>query len=229
MTSFSPPDKPLRAVTFDMDGTLASSEDVYLHVGRETLRRRGKPFEDDLRHAMMGRPAASALQVMIDWHGLDDTVEALAAESEELFWRFAGEELRPLPGVVELLDWLDEQGIPRGVATSGGRAYASRILELIGLGGRYEFAVTADDVTHGKPDPEPYLQAAERLGVEPTEMLVVEDSTVGAQSAVAAGAYTVAAPNHHTDGHTFEGVAFVARTMADPRIRHALSLHRQHA
>ncbi|MEN1680046.1 MAG: HAD family phosphatase [Planctomycetota bacterium] len=222
MTSFPPPAKPLRAVAFDMDGTLASSEDVYLHVGHETLRRRGKAFEDDLRHAMMGRPAASALQVMIDWHELDDTVEGLAAESEELFWRFAGQELAPLPGVTEMFDWLDQHQIRRGIATSGSRVYASRILELIGLAGRFEFAITADDVQHGKPNPEPYLLAAERLGVEPEEMLVVEDYAVGAQSAVAAGAYTVAAPNHHTASHEFVGVAFVAKTMADARIRQAL-------
>ena len=90
----------LRAVAFDMDGLLASSEDVYINVGTETLRRRGKPFEDELRHQMMGLPGAKAVQVMIDWHALDDTVETLLRESDQLFWQFAEQGLDPADDVI---------------------------------------------------------------------------------------------------------------------------------
>ncbi|MEM9184930.1 MAG: HAD family phosphatase [Planctomycetota bacterium] len=217
------PSQPLRAVTLDLDGTLASSEDVYFNVGHATLNRRGKTFDDDLRNAMMGRPATAALQVMIDWHGLNDSVETLAAESEQLFWRFAQDDLKRMPGVDQLFDLLDERELPRGIATSGGRRYAERILELLGLAGRVAFAITADDVRQGKPHPEPYLQAAAKHGVDAAEMLVIEDSAVGSQAGVAAGAYTIATPNAHTAGHDFTGVAFVAHTLADPRIAQALA------
>lgn len=218
------PSRPLRAVAFDMDGVLASSEDVYLRVGTETLRRRGKPFEDELRHKMMGLPTPVALQTMIDWHGLDVSLDELAEESERTFWELAGADLQPMPGVAELFDRLDRAGTPRGVATSGARSYAERILTLVGVRQRLAFVITADDVRIGKPDPEPYLMAAERHGVEPGEMIVFEDSANGCRSGVAAGAYVVAVPSPHTVDHDFTGAAFVADTLRDPRIARAMGL-----
>lgn len=202
---------------------MTTSEDVYCEVGTATLASRGKTFDDDLREAMMGRRADDALQVMIDWHQLPDTVPELIAESERRFWEIAQSLLNPMPGLFELLDWLDEQTIPYGVATSGGRRYADRILGTIGVIDRLQFLITGDDVTHGKPAPEPYLLAASKHGVSPEEMLVLEDSGTGCTAGVAAGAYTIAVPNAHTHGHVFPAVAFAAESLADPRIRQVLS------
>ncbi|TWT95911.1 Phosphorylated carbohydrates phosphatase [Botrimarina colliarenosi] len=222
--SFPPPAKPIRAIAFDMDGVLASSEDVYLRVGTETLRRRGKPFEDALRHQMMGLPTMVALQRMIDWHRLDDSVEIIAAETEQTFWELAGADLAPMPGVAAMFDRLDAAGIPRGVVTSGARTYAERILTAVGVRDRLRFVITADDVRIGKPDPEPYLMAATEHGVDPAEMIVFEDSANGCRAGVAAGAYVVAVPSPHTHDHDFTGAAFVADTLADPRIAAVLGL-----
>jgi len=216
------PSQSLRGVAFDLDGLMVNSEDVYIQVGNETLGRRGKQFDDALRQEMMGRTAAAALRVMIDWHGLDDTVEQLIAESEQLFWQFAKDSLSTMPCLVELLDWLQAQAIPKGVATSGGRAYAQRVLQLVGLADRFAFVITADDVQNGKPAPEPYLLAAQRLGLESSSMLVLEDSANGCKAGVAAGACTVAVPSEHTSDHNFAGAAFIAQSLGDPRIRHVL-------
>lgn len=221
---FRVPERPLRAIAFDMDGVLASSEDVYLKVGTETLRRRGRTFEDDLRHKMMGLPPQAALQAMIEWHGLDDTIEELALESEQTFWELAGDRLHPMPGVHQLFDRLDAAGLPRGVVTSGTRPYAERILKIIGVRDRLKFVITANDVQHGKPDPEPYLMAVAEHGIEPSEMMVFEDSSNGCRAGVAAGAYTVAVPTPHTESHEFDGAAFIADTLADPRIAELLGL-----
>lgn len=222
--SFPLPQQPIRAIAFDMDGVLASSEDVYLRVGTETLRRRGRTFEDDLRHKMMGLPTMVALQTMIDWHHLDDDLVQLAEESEQTFWELAGDDLTPMPGVAEMFDRLDAAGLPRGVVTSGAFNYAERILTLIGVRDRLRFVITADDVRIGKPDPEPYLIAAERHGVDPAEMIVFEDSANGCRAGVAAGAYVVAVPSPHTHDHDFTGAAFVADTLRDPRIAEVLEL-----
>ena len=222
-SDFLLPTQPIRAIAFDMDGVLASSEDVYKLVGTETLRRRGFSFEDDLRDAMMGLPAVKALQVMIDWHRLDDTIDALVLESERTFWELAADRLHPMPGVAEMFDRLDAAGMPRGVVTSGGRDYAERILTIIGVRDRLKFVITADDVANGKPHPEPYQQAAQQHGIEPAEMVVFEDSEVGCRAAVAAGACTIAVPSPHTATHDFSGAAFVAETLSDPRIVRVLS------
>ena len=208
----------IHAVAFDMDGLLASSEDIYIQVGTETLRERGKTFEDDLRHKMMGLPGAKALEVMIEWHELDDTVEVLVQESEQRFWEIAEQGLEAMPGVVEMLNLLDKIEVSRCVVTSGYRNYAEKVLSLIGIRDHFPFLITADDVTNGKPSPEPYLMAADKLGVEPSNLLVLEDSANGCRAGVAAGAYTVAVPSHHTLGHDFTGTAFVADTLHDPRL-----------
>lgn len=224
LTDFPAPKRLLRAIAFDMDGVLATSEDVYERVGTETLRRRGKKFDTDLRDKMMGLPPASALQTMIDWHGLDDTIETLALESEQTFWELADGMLHAMPGVSELFDRLDAADIPRGVVTSGTRNYAERILRIVGVRDRLGFVITADDVRIGKPDPEPYLMAAGEHGIDPTEMVVFEDSANGCRAGVAAGAYTIAVPSPHTQGHDFTGAAFVAQTLNDSRIAAVLSL-----
>lgn len=222
--TFPQPERPIRAIAFDMDGVLASSEDVYERTGTETLGRRGKPFEDELRHKMMGLPTMIALQTMIDWHDLDIGVEELAVESEQTFWELAADDLQPMPGVHEMFDSIDAAGLPRGVVTSGANNYAERILKIIGVRDRLDFVITADDVRIGKPDPEPYLMAAERHGVEPAEMIVFEDSANGCRAAVAAGTYAVATPSPHTHGHDFTGAKFVADTLLDPRIASVLGL-----
>ena len=217
-SDYPEPTKPIRAIAFDMDGLLASSEDVY------ELRRRGKPFEDELRHKMMGLPSPLAYQTMIDWHGLTDTVEELSAESEVIFWEIAEGMIEPMPGVKETLARVDAAGIPRAVVTSGERRYADRILRLVGASEGMRFVITADDIKLGKPHPEPYLNAAQLHGVDPSEMMVLEDSHNGTRAGIAAGAYTVAVPSPHTHDHDFTGVKFVADTLLDPRIAAALKL-----
>lgn len=209
---------PIQAAVFDLDGLLVNTEDLYQHVGSELLRRRGKTFGPDLLDAMMGRPPAVSLAIMIEWHGLADTVETLAAETGAIFAGLLDERLEPMPGAVDLVDALAGRGLPRGVATSSGPAFAHDVLGRVGLLDRFAFVLTSADVVNGKPDPEIYLAAAARLGVEPAEMIVFEDSHNGCRAAVAAGAVVVAVPGGHSRRHDFTGARLVADSLADPRI-----------
>jgi HAD superfamily hydrolase (TIGR01509 family) len=209
---------PIQAAVFDLDGLLVNTEELYQHVGSELLRRRGKTFGPDLLDAMMGRPPAVSLAIMIEWHGLADTVETLAAETGAIFAGLLDERLEPMPGAVDLVDALAGRGLPRGVATSSGPAFAHDVLGRVGLLDRFAFVLTSADVVNGKPDPEIYLAAAARLGVEPAEMIVFEDSHNGCRAAVAAGAVVVAVPGGHSRRHDFTGARLVADSLADPRI-----------
>jgi HAD superfamily hydrolase (TIGR01509 family) len=141
-----------------------------------------------------------------------------------VFWEQVEGRLQLMPGLIELIDAIDNARIPKAIATSGSRDYADQILTRIELRHRFEMVITADDISRGKPDPEIYLLAARRFGVEPAEVLVLEDSQNGCRAGVAAGAYTVAVPSEHTEGHDYTGAAFVAQSLADPRIRQVLSL-----
>ena len=212
----------LQAVVFDLDGLLVNSEDLYEEAGETVLRRRGKTYDAALREQMMGRPVVDAIQLMIDCHALPDPLEDLMCECREVLETLMATRLAPMPGVEALLSDLQRAQVPIAVATSGTGEYAHAVLSQLNLQHRFRFILTADDIRRGKPDPEVYLLAAERLALAPPQMMVLEDSANGCRAAVAAGAFTVAVPNRHTRDHEFIGARFIADTLADPRIRQAL-------
>lgn len=213
-----------RAVVFDLDGLIFNTEDLYQYVGGVVLRRRGKNFDDELLDQMMGRQPKIALQMMIDYHDLDDSPAALALESEAVFREILDKRLELMPGFSDLLHALEQAKIPKAVATSSGRDFASNVLERFGLEPRFDFVLTSEDVTRGKPEPEIYLTAARRFGVNASEILVLEDSQNGCRAAVAAGAYAVAVPSGRSRFHDFAGVALIADSLADAQIYEALGL-----
>lgn len=215
---------PLQAVVFDLDGLMFNTEQLYQQVGTELLRRRGKTFGPDLLDRIMGRRTHVALQMMIDWHKLPDTVEILSAESAEIFSGILETQLAQMPGLGELLDALEAAGLRKAIATSSVRAFTLRVLGYFDFAPRFEFILTAEDVTEGKPDPEIYLTAAKRLKLEPGQVMVLEDSHNGCRAAIAAGAFAVAVPGVHSRDHDFSGAKLVADSLADPRIYAALGL-----
>lgn len=214
----------MRSVTFDMDGLMFNTEDVYTLAGTELLRRRGCRFTPELKDAMMGLPNCASFDLLIRWHRLEETWETLAEESSEIFLGLLGEHLAVMPGLWELLRDLEQAGIPKAIATSTGRRLTDACLAPFDLAGRFQFILTAEDIVCGKPDPEIYLKAAERFGVPPAEMLVLEDSQNGCRAAVAAGAFAVAVPGQHSRNHDFSGAALVVESLGDPRLYRTLGL-----
>ncbi|MEX2188113.1 MAG: HAD family phosphatase [Pirellulales bacterium] len=213
-----------RAVVFDLDGLMFNTEHLYRLVGGEVLRRRGKTFDEVLFTAMMGRPSKVALQIMIDWHGLNATVADLERENDEIFGPILDAQLAPMPGLVELLNRLEAADVPKAIATSSRRSFVADLLGRHGWSQRFAFWLTAEDVTRGKPDPEIYLSAAQRLQLSPAEVLVLEDSQTGCRAAVDAGTHAVAVPGDHSRDHVFPGARFVANGLGDGRILRALGL-----
>jgi HAD superfamily hydrolase (TIGR01509 family) len=214
------------AVVFDLDGLLINTEDLYQEVGAELLRRRGRTFSADLLDQMMGRPGSVSLAIMIEQHGLDDTVEALYAESEQIFGPILDARLAPMPGAPQLLAALEEIGIAKAIATSSRRSLVDNVLGRLGWQGRFSFELTAEDVHRGKPDPEIYLTAAQRFGVLPERMVVFEDSHHGCAAAVRAGAYAVAVPSGHSRRHEFKGAALILASLCEGEVYELFGLRR---
>lgn len=214
----------LRAVVFDLDGLMFNTEDLYHEVGEELLRRRNQPIRRELFDAMMGLPGNVSLQLMIDEHALNDTVEDLARESDEILVSLFDGRLAPMPGLLRLLDALETAQMPKAIATSSGRAMVTDVLGRFELEPRFEFLLTAEDVTQGKPHPEIYQTAAARLSLDPSQVLVLEDSANGCKAAVAAGAYAIAVPTHHSREHDFTGSRWISEGLEDRRIYEALGL-----
>ena len=214
----------LRAVAFDMVGLMFNSEDVYTAVGCELMRRRGREFTQGLKDAMMGQPPQASFEEMIRWHSLNDSWEDLAAESNQLYVEFLDYHLALMPGLMDLLEALEESGIPKAVATSSPRSLAETTLSRFDLAPRFDFILTAESITHGKPHPEIYLLAARRFSLPPAEMLVLEDSLFGCRAGAAAGAYVIAVPNQHTAHQDFSIAAEIVADLRSPKIYEALGL-----
>ena len=223
MSEMTPGQTPrVSAVAFDMDGLMFNTEDLYDEVGDILLQRRGYRFKRDLKLKMMGLPGPVAFEVMRQWHSLPDSVEQLQRECHEIFSGLLPGRIETMPGLMELLGLVESLGLPKCVATSSHRQFAQQALGTFSLETRFEFVLTADDVERGKPHPDIYLEAANRLNVLPTEMLVLEDSFTGSSAAVAAGALTIAVPTEHSEGMDFSHVDHVAESLHDPLIRDVL-------
>ena len=212
------PPPGIRAVVFDFDGLMVNTEEVFQISGTELLRRRGKEPTPAIFHGMMGRRSHEALAYLIDVMQLKDTVEHLQAESMEIFFALLDDILQPMPGLFELLAAIERRGLPKAVATSSERSYLHNLLGRLDLLDRFDALLTAEDVTHGKPHPEIYLTAAQRLGVEPSAMLVLEDSDMGTKAAAAAGAHIISVPHQHSAHFAFAEAKGVATSLVDPLI-----------
>jgi HAD superfamily hydrolase (TIGR01509 family) len=214
----------IRAVAFDLDGLMFNTEALYEQVGGTLVARRGRRISHELLDEMMGRPPRVALQRMIDWYQLDDTIEQLQVETDGIFADILERELAPMPGLVELLDALQAAEIPKAITTSSRRGFVDQILRLYDYSDHFRFVIAAEDVVQGKPHPEIYQTAARHFGISPTEMLVLEDSQNGCRAAVAAGACAVAVPGQHSHHHDFTGARFVATGIGDPRLYDLIGL-----
>lgn len=213
----------IEAVAFDMDGLLVNTEELYTRVGEILMQRRGREFSRKLKNDITGLPGPKAFALMIEREQLADSVEQLAQESSQIFKEILPNRLRLLAGALELLDRLERDGRPKCVATSSSQEFTKIVLGQTGILHRFQFVITASDVEFGKPHPDIYKAAAQRMGIQPKQMMVLEDSHHGCRAGVASGACTIAVPGPHSIDHDFSGVHFQATTLLDPGIDQLLS------
>jgi HAD superfamily hydrolase (TIGR01509 family) len=208
----------IKAVVFDFDGLMFNTEEIFNLSGKELLRRRGKEMTPAILSMMMGRRSDEAFPMMIEVLGLTEDPAVLRAEERAIFHDLLWKHVAPMPGLFELLAHIEARGLPKGVATSSRRPYIESLLGHFQLIDRFHLTLTAEDVTRGKPHPEIYLTAAARIGVNPAEMLVLEDSEMGTRSAAAAGAVAVSVPHEHSRNQDFSTAYYIASGLHDPKI-----------
>ena len=207
---------PIRAVVLDLDGTMFDTEALFHRVAGDYLAERGKVFTPEIMRAMIGHQApvsGLALKTMAE---LDGTVEEILLDLRDRFYARMDAEVQPMPGLYALLDALRERKIPHAVATSSRRAYAERILRNHRVWDRLHFVLGAEDVSQGKPEPEIYLKAADRLELPPKAILVLEDSPPGVTAAKAAGAFTVAVPHDQSPADGLGHADLLIQGLDDP-------------
>jgi len=208
----------IKAVAFDMDGLMFNTEDIYWKAASALLGRRGEVYTVELDNATMGRPPRVCLELFKETFGFPESWQELQKESEDLFLGFLDDGYSTMPGLYELLEHLEQRNIPRGICTSSARRIVTEVLRRKDLAKRFDFVLTAEDVTQGKPNPEVYMKAAARFGISPSEMLVLEDSTAGCQAAHGAGAFAIAVRVKHNALCSFDAAKMVVSALDDPQI-----------
>ncbi|MCO5176770.1 MAG: HAD family phosphatase [Thermomicrobiales bacterium] len=184
----------IRAVVFDLDGLLVDSEPLQAWAWDAYARQHGSELRADVLARMLGRRAVDAVQTFVADLALHVSPEVALRERDELFLAAVPGRIAAHSGAAELLAYLRERHIPLALATSGHRRYVDLALESAGLSGSFDVEVTGDQVTHGKPHPEIYLHACERLGIPPESALALEDAPNGVQAALAAGMICFSVP-----------------------------------
>ena len=181
-----------RAYLFDCDGTIVDSMPLHYLAWKRTLGEWNCPFEEGLFYSWGGRPVTEIIATLNQVNGLKMPVDVVAKRKENLYYEL-GHELRAIPEVVEHID-AKHGHIPLAVVSGSRRNSVVHSLSALGLLEKFDVLVCAEDYGRGKPAPDCFLTAASRLGVDPKDCLVFEDTEMGIEAATAAGMASVRVP-----------------------------------
>jgi HAD superfamily hydrolase (TIGR01509 family) len=186
---------PVEAALFDMDGLLLDTEVIYIEAMQQAARSLDREMALDFCHSMVGVPERECSLMIEAYYGEGFSIDEFRGQFYRLLRGLLEAGIPLKPGVVELLDFLADRGLPLAVATSSARSTAERHLSHVGLLDRFTALATRDDVERPKPHPDIYLEAARRLGVPPERCIAFEDSNLGLEAAHAAGTMAFMVPD----------------------------------
>jgi len=209
-------------VIFDMDGVLVDSADAHLRSFQQLARENGREVTEDQFAKTFGRQNRDIIPILIG-----ETDEAalirLADRKEAIYRDLVRDDMPVVGGAVSLIESLHRRGVKLAVGSSGPRPNIELILQSLGVREKMDAIVSGDDVTRGKPHPDVFIQACDRLGLPCERCIVIEDAPAGIQAAKAAGTYAVAIMIHHAEG-SFPDADLVVQRLGDLSVEGLLSL-----
>jgi beta-phosphoglucomutase family hydrolase len=183
------PTGPFKAYLFDCDGTIADSMPLHYVAWKRVLSEWGCEFSEDLFYSWGGMPVREIVATLNEKQGLEMPVADVARRKEQFYLEILPQ-LKAVPEVLEHIE-ISYGQIPFAVVSGSTRDSVVASLEALGILDKFDTLVCAGEYTRSKPDPEPFLMAAQRLGVAPEDCLVFEDTDMGIQAATAAGMASV--------------------------------------
>lgn len=188
----------VRAVAWDIDGTLVDSEPLHLYALQETCRRYGVSIDDLPDDEFIGVNLFGVWDVLKERHPESVSMQEWIHELNR-FYDSNAKMLKPIPGAREVVGKLSESGFIQVAVSNSHRRVVDANLEAVGLTKQMQFSLSLDDVPIGKPDPTPYRMVLDALKLTPNQVIAVEDSPSGVSSAAAAGLTVFGLSNGKTD------------------------------
>jgi len=187
-----------KAVIFDLDGTLIDNNAYHLKTWKKYLENIGRNISEEEYNANInGRTNKDVIEYIFDKKMSDEEVLKYSLEKEALYREIYLPFIKPVAGLIELLETLEEKKIPMAIATSGIQPNIDFMFDNIPIKKYFKTVVNSSHITKGKPDPEIYLKAASILQTAPEDCLVFEDAVVGINAAKAAGMKVIALSTTH--------------------------------
>ncbi len=184
----------IKAVIFDLDGTLIDSEENYYLADKKLLAEYGIDFSKEMKKKYIGRSNLEIMTLLKAKYNIAESVETLVNKKDELYLQLAKEQLVVFPEMKHLLIQLKKKNYSIAVASGSSLKIIDTILTMLDLKQYFDLFVSAEEVKHGKPEPDIFIETANRLGVLAKHILVLEDSSFGVIAARKANMYCVGIP-----------------------------------
>jgi len=186
-----------KAVIWDMDGVIADTGPYHCQAWQEVFQKRGVTFTEDDFRRNFGQRNDTIIRNTLGEGVSQDEIYAIASDKEESFRQRVSQNIKPLPGAIKLIKSLKEHGFYIALASSAPIENIRLVTRGLGIDKCFQSIITGRDVTEGKPSPQGFLLAAQRLGVEPGNCIVIEDAVAGVTAAKKAGMRCLAITNTH--------------------------------
>jgi HAD superfamily hydrolase (TIGR01509 family) len=208
----------ISAILFDLDGTLVNSDPVHFITWQEVLSAFDLTIDRTFyQKHISGRLNSEIVRDILPQLSLEEGLKV--ANEKEARFRQLGDRLQPMPGLLNLLDWSAQRQLKQAVVTNAPRANAQFMLKALKLNSTFSTVILAEEAVRGKPDPEPYLLALEKLNLTKEAAIAFEDSPSGVTSATRAGLYTIGVTSTHASEPLLAcGAQMAIADFSDPQL-----------
>jgi beta-phosphoglucomutase len=216
-----------RAVIWDVDGTLVDTAELHFQAWSAVAAENGWPFSRGDFAATFGRRNPEIIRTLFGPDLTENQIATLGERKEEKYRAAARQGVQLLPGARSLLEGMRRAGVRQAIGSSAPRANLDLILDLLGVADFFSAVTSSEDTQRGKPDPQVFQVAAERLGVPPKRCLVMEDAVAGVEAAKAGGMKCIAVRfvgHHPADALRAAGADLVVTSLEEVSVADVLGL-----